>query len=207
MQHWAIDSDPDGLPGWHEAFPGLMVVPKIPPMAVSATPGVVWCRLRATDELADILAPIDFAAGSPVVVLCDEPSEILVMQALAAGATGCCNSRAAPEVLRQVAVVVSHGGLWVGQALLQRLVGSTSKLLAQRDKDASREAWIMTLSKRERQVAKLVGRGLSNREVADQLHISERTAKAHISAIFEKTGVRDRLQLSLKINGLEFQDI
>jgi DNA-binding NarL/FixJ family response regulator len=58
------------------------------------------------------------------------------------------------------------------------------------------------LSDRERQVAQLVASGSSNREVAEQLSISERTAKAHLTSIFEKLGLRDRLQLSLKINGL-----
>jgi DNA-binding NarL/FixJ family response regulator len=38
--------------------------------------------------------------------------------------------------------------------------------------------------------------------VAEQLSISERTAKAHLTSIFDKLGLRDRLQLSLKINGL-----
>lgn len=203
MQHWMIDSDPLGLPGWHDAFPALKVVRKMLKIDSPAEPGVLWCRLRATDGLADVLASIDFSAGWPVVILSDEPDETLVMQALALGAAGCCNSRAAPEVLRQVALVVSNGGLWVGQSLLQRLVGSTAKSLAQQAGVAKNERWGDSLSKRERQVAEVVASGLSNREVADQLHISERTVEAHMSAIFDKLGLRDRLQLSLRINGLE----
>lgn len=203
MQHWMMDSDPMGLPGWHEAFPELQLVRAIGEIKNAGDQGILWCRQRASDELADVLASIDFAGGFPVVVLSDEPDETLVMQALAAGAAGCCNSRAAPEVLRQVALVVSNGGLWVGQSLLQRLVGSASKSLGQRQNEAKNERWGDKLSERERQVARLVASGSSNREVADQLHISERTVKAHMSAIFEKLGLRDRLQLSLKINGLE----
>ena len=203
MKHWIIDSDPLGLPGWHEAFPSLRIVQEMLPAISPTKQGVLWCRLRAADDLATVLAPIDFAIGWPVVVLSDEPNEVLVMQALAAGAAGCCNSRAAPDVLRQVALVVSNGGLWVGQSLLQRLVGITSKAIAQRAERPSDESWGETLSKRERQVAKLVASGFSNREAADQLNISERTVKAHMSAIFEKLGLRDRLHLSLKINGLE----
>lgn len=51
-------------------------------------------------------------------------------------------------------------------------------------------------------MAKLVAGGASNKEIAGQLSITERTVKAHLSAVFEKLGLRDRLQLSLKINGL-----
>ena len=52
-------------------------------------------------------------------------------------------------------------------------------------------------------MARLVAGGASNREVAEQLSITERTVKAHLSAIFEKLGLRDRLQLSLRINGVQ----
>lgn len=124
------------------------------------------------------------------------------MQALTAGAAGCCNTHAAPEVLNQVAMVVSNGGLWVGQSLLQRLVGSTGRILGQRPAEAKNDGWGALLSEREVQVAKQVACGASNKEIASLLSISERTVKAHLTSIFEKLGLRDRLQLSLKINGM-----
>lgn len=65
------------------------------------------------------------------------------------------------------------------------------------------DTWSALLSERELQAAKLVAGGASNKEIADQLAITERTVKAHLSAIFEKLGVRDRLQLSLRINGVK----
>jgi DNA-binding NarL/FixJ family response regulator len=139
-----------------------------------------------------------------VVLLADEPDESVVEEALALGASGCCNTNAAPEVLRQVALVVENGGLWVGQSLLLRLVGGASRALATKSERPPRVDWAMLLSEREVQVARLVAGGASNREVAEQLSITERTVKAHMSAIFEKLGLRDRLQLSLHINGVNF---
>ncbi len=203
MQHWIIDSDPNGLPGWHEAFPGAEIVGAASEMRGLNKPGVIWCRLRASQILAEVLFGVDFSSGHPVVVLSDEPDEELVMSALSAGAAGCCNSRAAPEVLRQVALAVGNGGLWIGQSLLQRMVGATAKTLGQRPSQARNERWSDKLSDRERQVARLVAGGASNREIAAQLNISERTVKAHMTAIFEKLELRDRLQLSLRINGLQ----
>ena len=203
MQHWIVDTDLGGMPAWYEAFPELRIVNRLGEKLELNTPGVVWCRLRAGDNLDKTLAGIDMAGGHPVVVLSDEPDEALVMQALNAGASGCCNSRAAPDVLRQVATVVSNGGLWIGQSLLKRLVTSTAKSYGQRPNEAKNERWSDKLSDRETQVARLVASGSSNKEVAATLNIAERTVKAHMTAIFEKLELRDRLQLSLRINGLE----
>ena len=154
--------------------------------------------LAQGDDGALLPAP---GAGQKLVILADDPDSSLVLQALAAGAAGCCNTHAAPAVLRQVALVVSNGGLWIGQNLLQQVVGSTSRLLARRQPEtAGDQDWAAPLSARERQVARLVAGGASNREVAERLAISERTAKAHLTSIFEKLEVRDRLQLSLRVN-------
>ncbi|MBK7686047.1 MAG: helix-turn-helix transcriptional regulator [Rhodocyclaceae bacterium] len=57
------------------------------------------------------------------------------------------------------------------------------------------------LTAREQQVACAVAGGASNKEVARTLNITERTIKAHVSAIFQKLGARDRLHLSLIMNG------
>jgi len=62
--------------------------------------------------------------------------------------------------------------------------------------------WLRSLTEREVEVARLVAGGSSNREVAEQLAVTERTVKAHLTTIFEKLAIRDRLQLSLKVNGL-----
>lgn len=125
-----------------------------------------------------------------------------MLQALAAGAAGCCNSHAAPEVLQQVALVVANGGLWVGQSLLRRVVDNSARLIQRQTGAVGQEDWSGALSEREVQVARLVAEASSNKEIARQLAISERTVKAHLTSIFEKLGLRDRLQLSLRINGL-----
>ena len=59
----------------------------------------------------------------------------------------------------------------------------------------ARERWSL-LSRREREVAQLVTRGLSSREIADRLVLSERTVETHIQRIFRKLEVRSRAQLT-----------
>ena len=53
------------------------------------------------------------------------------------------------------------------------------------------------LSERERQIAALVANGRKNRDIAQELSISENTVKRHLQSIFNKTGVRDRLELAV----------
>ncbi len=203
MRHWIIDREVGSLATWVEAMPAAQLLRRdeISTMRFAGT-GVIWSRLRSGEPVEVALAGIDRSSGQPVVLLSDEPDEAQVLQALALGAAGCCNSRAAPAVLQQVAAVVGNGGVWVGQSLLRKLVGATARRLGQLPAQDENDDWAVLLSGREVQVSRLVANGASNKEIADQLAITERTVKAHLTAIFEKLGVRDRLQLSLRVNGV-----
>jgi len=204
MNHCFVDRDALPLSTWLEAFPQARVVRRDQlPLLPADEPVVLWVRLRSGEALDAAMPTAALAAWQLLVLLADEPDEEVVADALSRGASGCCNTHAAPEVLQQVALVVGNGGLWVGQSLLRRLVGGTSRALAARSERPPRVDWSTVLSEREVQVARLVAGGASNREVAEQLSITERTVKAHMSAIFEKLGLRDRLQLSLRINGVQ----
>ncbi|WP_434515474.1 LuxR C-terminal-related transcriptional regulator [Dechloromonas sp. ARDL1] len=203
MNHCFVDRDALPLPAWLAAFPQARVMRREQlSLLPSGEPVVLWVRLRSGESLASVMPPA-LEAWQLLVLLADEPDDEIVADALSRSASGCCNTHAAPEVLRQVALVVGNGGLWVGQSLLRRLVGGTSRALATRSERPPRVDWSTVLSEREVQVARLVAGGASNREVAEQLSITERTVKAHMSAIFEKLGLRDRLQLSLRINGVQ----
>lgn len=203
MNHCFIDRDLSPLATWLAAFPDAKVMRREGVAALPAgEPVILWCRCRAAESVASVLSALNLESWQLAVLLADEPDEAIVADALAHGASGCCNTHAAPEVLRQVALVVGNGGLWVGQSVLRRLVGGAARVLASRTERPPRVDWSTVLSEREVQVARLVAGGASNREVADQLSITERTVKAHMSAIFEKLGLRDRLQLSLRINGV-----
>jgi len=203
MQHWIFDREAAMLASWQEAMPTARALARREISNLPGDePGILWCRLRSGEALDEVLSAIHGAPRYPLVLLCDEPDDAIVMQALEAGAAGCCNTHAAPEVLRQVALVVGNGGLWVGQSLLRQLVGSTARTLGQRSREEKRDDWAQLLSEREVQVARLVAGGASNKEVASQLSITERTVKAHLGAIFEKLSLRDRLQLSVRVNGL-----
>lgn len=203
MRHWVLANQPSPLPNWQDGLPGMAALAREDAHRIDGEAGIVWIRARAGEDIPVLLKGImQGMPPHPVVILADDPSEATVLSALGAGAAGCCNTHAAPDVLAQVALVVANGGLWVGQSLLQRLVGSAAQILGQRTLAEKSEDWAALLSERETQVAKLVSGGASNKEIARELEITERTVKAHLTAIFDKLGLRDRLQLSLRVNGL-----
>ncbi|MDR1709311.1 MAG: response regulator transcription factor [Candidatus Accumulibacter sp.] len=187
---------------WKRAFPDLIAAPlaRVPAQAT-----IVFALRPAgagVNTAALVAALRRQAAARPLVVLADEPNEEEAIAALAAGASGYCNGHAAPGVLAQVALAVQNGGLWVGQNLMQRLLAATSRALAGRPGPAG-EAWRTRLTPREQEAALLIAQGASNKEIARRMDITERTVKAHVGAMLEKLGARDRLQLSLIINGVQ----
>jgi DNA-binding NarL/FixJ family response regulator len=88
---------------------------------------------------------------------------------------------------------VSQGGFWVSRALLARFVDSTIGLLRPQRLVRVRSH----LSRREREVHDLLIENYSNKEIARRLHMSERTAKFHVSNLLTKHGVKRRTELIL----------
>ena len=183
---------------WRAAFPNL-IIGRLDGMP--AAPALVWALLPSGQRPEELVARLRRGlAGRSLVVLADEPDEDGALAALAAGAAAYCNGHAAPAVLQQVAAVVQNGGVCIGEGLMKRLLAASAALLSKRPGDG--DAWRSTLTAREQEVAVAVAGGASNKEIARQLDITERTVKFHVSALLEKLGARDRLQLSLIINGV-----
>lgn len=184
---------------WQQAFPDGQLGDWIEVQQTVAAGDTVWVPVMLDDWRLKVAALLQSQPDCRVVVLSSVPEQDEGLRALDAGARGYCHWLAAPVLLQEVAQVVSLGGLWVGPELVQRLMAATRELL-QRSPDAVRPAVdLSVLSERELQVARAVAEGQSNREVAEQLHIAERTVKAHLGAVFEKLGLRDRVQLVLQL--------
>lgn len=200
MRHLFLTSAAVAPSRWKESFPAASLVQDkgnahLPPA------DVVWVHLLGSVGLveAHLRQLAHRLPGVRIVAMSDEPSEEEGLVALSAGASGYCNAHADPEVLHQVAEVVARGGLWVGQALLDRFIFTLgSRMLP--NGQAGCAPQLDNLTEREREVAMRVSRGEANKEIAYDLDLSERTVKAHLTTAFEKLGVRDRLQLALLLN-------
>jgi len=136
-------------------------------------------------------------AGMHLVVASPSPNDEQGTQALGAGAHGYCHSYAPAAALSQALEVVSSGGIWMGRSLVARLL----KLVTERAQDS--HSWDDgVLTERETTVARYAASGQANAQIAEALGITERTVKAHLSAVFEKLKVSDRLQLALLVHGI-----
>ena len=131
-----------------------------------------------------------------IVALVDAPEDQEGMRLLQSGVRGYANTFIQSALLTELVAVVGRDEIWAGPELLQRLL---RRLLSRQSPADVPAQW--ALSEREQEVMEALKRGESNKEIARELNITERTVKAHVSAILEKAGARDRIDLILKANG------
>ena len=149
---------------------------------------------------------VNHAGQARVIVLTPVFIEDEEIALLKAGAKGCCRRGVDPDSLQQVLTVTANGGVWVTRSLLPRLVSELRKYVDAHRKPAETPAndVLAELTQREREIVRLIVEGASNKEVASSLNISERTVKGHLSNVFQKLGVADRLKLVLLVREGKF---
>lgn len=129
------------------------------------------------------------------VLLLDIPDRDSVVSAFRSGARGVfCFSRYPFRLLCKCIHAVHRGEIWVGNDELQHLIELVSQVPSLRVVNAH---GLKLLTPREEQVVALVADGLSNREVADELKLSEHTVKKYLYRIFDKLGISSRVELVL----------
>lgn len=104
------------------------------------------------------------------------------------------NTHMAPIHLQEALKVVKNGDIWLYPDFIQTMIQTLS---SQKTSLHVRHDLLEKLSHKEREVALLIKEGLSNKEIATREGTTERTVKAHLSSIYEKIGVKDRLALAL----------
>lgn len=205
MQDTFISKLSEPILTWVEAFPDLKVISEFlvnEEEAVSADQSILyWVHIN--DEGADWLLEtigkvLNKYPVAKVVVLTNLPNQAECFSALGAGAVGYVHAYSLPSVLSEVKQVIVHGGVWLGAELLQKLIETTTKLTA--NKSSYVDDLLSQLTAREKDVAVEIAKGRSNKEVARALNITERTVKAHLAAIFDRLGAKDRMQLALMLN-------
>ncbi len=158
-------------------------------------PGLpAWGTLQWQDLLHGV-------SESRIVYASSNPNSAQGMAALDAGCAAYCHAYADRQTLKQVRDVVASGQVWIGRDLMRQLLNRTQYAAARVARPAEAD-WAVGLTPRERQVAVLAANGASNQAIATDCHISERTVKAHLTAVFEKLNLTDRLQLALRVHGI-----
>lgn len=124
-----------------------------------------------------------------VLVLTTFGEDEVVAAALDAGAAGFVLKDAPGEELVRAIRVVADGGAWLDPAVTGGVIDRFRETALPRGATAAK---LEELTEREREVLQLVGRGLTNHEIAARLHITEATVKTHVTHIFTKLDLRDR---------------
>ncbi|NPA73016.1 MAG: hypothetical protein GXO35_09345 [Gammaproteobacteria bacterium] len=143
---------------------------------------------------ADLTLIAELAAkGFDILLFSDEPSDAEGLEVFKTGIKGYLNTFANPERIEQALATIASGSIWLGMNIMQAMIDAVIQ------KSIPNDAWKALLTNREQQVAMLVLETKSNKEIAKQLEITERTVKSHMHNIFEKLEVSDRLAMALKI--------
>ncbi|WP_430790773.1 response regulator [Actinoplanes sp. G11-F43] len=189
-----VDDHPivrNGLRGMFDSTPGFTVLGEASsgPEAVESVhrldPDVVLMDLRmpgggGAEAIAELTRR---RARARILVLTTYDTDVDTFPAIEAGATGYLLKDATVEELLAAVRAAAEGRTILSSAVASRLFNAVRAPVAPADK---------LLSDREREVLVLVARGMSNREIAAKLFISEATVKTHLTHIYTNLGVRDR---------------
>ena len=193
-----------GLISWIEAFPKAKINAALnakPTKAQKIAPHIFWLHMNE-DRQQWLTNTIDLIQKkyekSKIVVLANAPNQAEAFYAMSMGVVGYSHAYSPAFVLTEIKTVISHGGVWLGPDLLKRIIEVSTSLAGNHAEQVNQH--LKALTKREKEVAIEAAKGLSNKEIARILKITERTVKAHLSSTFERLGAKDRLHLALMLN-------
>lgn len=145
--------------------------------------------LEATRQLAGpgVVDPL------AVVVITTFDLDEYVFGALKAGARGFLLKDAGPDLLRQAVEAAAAGDALIAPSITARLLAT----FATGQRDAVPRQPLSPLTMREEEILLVVARGLTNAEVAQELHVSLSTVKTHVTSLMNKLGSRNRVELAV----------
>jgi DNA-binding NarL/FixJ family response regulator len=166
------------------------------PQKVAADVALISANLRER-PLAGFALLKQLLKGNPLlrcIMLLDSGEKDLIVEAFRSGALGVCEREQPYKQLCKCVYSVHCGQIWANSQQLRYVLQALVAGMPARITDAQGK---VLLTRREEQIASLVAEGLKNREVADQLKLSEHTVKSHLFNIFERLGISSRAELIL----------
>ncbi len=135
----------------------------------------------------------------PVLAMSHTSGDEAILKVLMLGAKGFLHETSTPGQFEKALRMVAGGSIWAPRRIQATLI---QRLLAERDSQGHGAAGRVSFTGREQQVLNLLLDGQSNREIARNLNIEERTVKSYVTKLMRKMGVTNRIALSMRAQGL-----
>jgi len=150
-------------------------------------PDIVLVHWNFADDIQGVISSTAARVPQSAIVILTQPhlAERMV-QAIPVGARGCLSVNLSPAELVQSLTLLARGDVVVSRDLVDAVRRELS--------GGGKRSVLAGLSDREREVLVLVGHGSTNREIAQELYISEHTVKVHLRTILNKLNLRNRQQ-------------
>lgn len=131
-----------------------------------------------------------------IILLMNRFDQSFMINALSLGVKGCLSCNSESIKLLDAIKTVQNGNIWLEEETLNQII---PKLLS----GSKRRKYNLgnhNLTNREEEIARLIMKGYSNKNIASKLYITEKTVKTHLTKIFKKLGINNRLELAVKFN-------
>ena len=191
-----------GLCMFIEEQPGLRVVGEASShteaieIAASTQPDIILFEFLSenSDGFEIIQELLSAAKEAHIIILTGQRDPKIHHQALSFGARGIVVKHEEPDILIKAINKVNAGEMWSARSTTASIFAEMLSVIrsGKTDLEAGK---IAMLTRREREVVTLVAKGLKNKQIAKQLFISEVTVSHHLTSIFTKLDISDRLQL------------
>lgn len=159
-------------------------------------PDIVLFELNLTEETSsDVISLILKSSDTSRLILVTGSSNPAINQkAVENGVMGVVFKAQSPETLIKAIEKVNAGEVWLERSMIANVLSRLSRN-SKPVKINPEEDNIDELSEREKQIVRLIGQGFKNKKISSQLCISETTVRHHLTSIYSKLGVSDRLEL------------
>lgn len=164
-------------------------------LADEKKPQLILCHQSLFEEQNNKLSDLAHRCIDSRIMIIGPPRPMAIqIAALKQGARGYFNDELPLTKLHDALQLILHGEVWVERHVISGLIDELTHTpsISEQQKQA-----LDTLSPKELEVAKLVSHGATNKMIAREMNITERTVKAHLTNIFQKMGLPDRLSLAI----------
>ena len=192
-----VGSDPLQFIGFRAVFQGErdfeLICSSLSEVKTQGDIDLVLLGNRCSQNLFDVISSLKATRPNlPIIVIGSGMKEEAMLKAITLGAKGYVDASASSADFEQAIRIVYQGSVWAQRPVLSVFIeGMTNSPRNQLFTDR------MAFTSRQKEVLQLLTGGRSNKEIAAELFVEERTVKAHVSKLMRKSGVRNRLELSV----------